>query len=59
MEAAASTDGLELKKNTLFRCREKCMKEKRLLCQITKTVILMLKWEKMNLKVNVLLVLSK
>lgn len=57
MEAAAFMDGTELK-NILLLCRKRCRREKWLLCKIMKTVILMLKWVKMNLKVNVSLVLS-
>lgn len=49
-------DGTELK-NILSICRKRCRKEKWLLCRIIKTVILMLKLEKTNLKVNVPLVL--
>lgn len=56
MEGAAFMDGTELK-NILLLCRKRCRREKWLLCRIMKTVILMLKWEKTDLKVNVPLVL--
>lgn len=54
--AAAFTEGTELK-NILLYCRKRFTKGKWLLCRIMKTVILMLKWEIMNLQVNVLSVL--
>ena len=55
---AASFTGDRALQSLLFLCRKRCRKENRLPCSIMKTVILILKWEKMNLKVNVLLVLS-